>query len=306
MTNKTKTIRLLMPQWQGGNNPNYSFGAELLAWLAPDNDQPLIHVPVQAYDGKPLENENGMNGRTQLLEQLKAAHHLIHAHKPDRIVMFGGDCLVEQAPFAYLNERYDGELGLIWIDAHSDLVRYVGYDNGHTVPLGNLLGEGDEEFAEHVNIPLKPENVFIAGLATPTEQEAKVISEGFQKLGIRFAEQDTDMIQRLGIRTAGTEELKNSTAPIKAWIKERGIKHLAIHLDLDVLDPKAFRSLLFANPAEPFNLSPQGTMQLPQLLHLLKELSEETDVVGLGITEHLPWDSIYLKKLLGEMPILNN
>ncbi len=34
-----KTIRLLMPQWQGGDNPNYSFGAELLAWLAPDNDQ---------------------------------------------------------------------------------------------------------------------------------------------------------------------------------------------------------------------------------------------------------------------------
>lgn len=67
-----KTIRLLMPQWQGGNNPNYSFGAELLAWLAPENDQPLIHVPVQPYDGTPLENENGINGRKQLLEQLEA------------------------------------------------------------------------------------------------------------------------------------------------------------------------------------------------------------------------------------------
>ena len=115
-----------------------------------DNDQPLIHVPVQAYDGTPLENENGMNGRQQLLEQLKVAHHLIEAHQPDRVIMFGGDCLVEQAPFAYLNERYGGELGLVWIDAHSDLVNYVGYDNGHAVPLGNLLGEGDEEFAKHV------------------------------------------------------------------------------------------------------------------------------------------------------------
>jgi arginase len=92
-----QTIRLLMPQWQGGNNPNYSFGAELLAWLAPGNDQPLIHVPVQAFDGIPLENENGTYGRKQLLEQLEAAHHIIYAHKPDCIVMFGGDCLVEQA-----------------------------------------------------------------------------------------------------------------------------------------------------------------------------------------------------------------
>ncbi|MGG3622305.1 arginase family protein [Bacillus gobiensis] len=281
-----KTIRLLMPQWQGGNNPNYSFGAELLAWLAPDNDQPLINVPVQAYDGTPLENENGINGRKQLLEQLKSAHHIIDAHKPDRIVMFGGDCLVEQAPFAYLNERYGGELGLIWIDAHGDLVKYDWYDNGHTLPLGNLLGEGDEEFAINVKTPLKPENVFIAGLAAPTEQE-------------------TEVIQRLGIKTAGTKELTNSTESIKEWIKESSIKHLAIHLDLDVLDPKAFRSLLFANPEVPVNYAPEGTMQMPQLLNLIKELSEETDVVGLGITEHLPWDSIKLKNLLEEIPILN-
>ncbi len=57
-----KTIRLLMPQWQGGN-PNYAFGAELLAWLAPDNHQPLIKVSVRAYDGMPLVNENGTYGR---------------------------------------------------------------------------------------------------------------------------------------------------------------------------------------------------------------------------------------------------
>lgn len=300
-----KTIRLLMPQWQGGNNPNYSFGAELLAWLAPDNDQPLIQVPVQAYEGAPLENENGMNGRKQLLEQLKSAHHIIDAHKPDRIVMFGGDCLVEQAPFAYLNERYGGSLGLIWIDAHSDLVRYVGYDNGHTLPLGNLLGIGDEEFVQLVKNPLKPENVFIAGLAAPTEQEMKVISEGFQKLGVAPAEPDTEVIRRLGIKTGGTEELMNSTESVKQWIRDNGIKHLAIHIDLDVLDPKAFRSIIFAEPENPFNLSPAGTMQMPQLLNLIKELSDETDVVGLGITEHMPWDSINLKNLLAEIPILN-
>lgn len=301
----TKTIRLLMPQWQGGNNPNYSFGAELLAWLAPDNDQPLIKVPVHAYDGTPLVNENGMNGRKQLLEQLEAAEHIIQAHKPDRIVMFGGDCLVEQAPFAYLNERYGGDLGLIWIDAHSDLVRYVGYDNGHTLPLGNLLGQGDEEFSRHVKVPLKPENIFMAGLAVPTEQEMEVISEAFERMGVYAEESDIEVIQRLGIKTAGTEELSSSTEVIKKWIRESGIKHLAIHVDLDVLDPKTFRSLLFANPDEPYVFSPAGTMQLPQLLHLLKELSEETEVVGLGITEHMPWDAIHMRDLLSEIPILN-
>lgn len=281
-----KTVRLLMPQWQGGNNPNYFFGAELLAWLAPNNDQPLIRVPVHAYDGTPLVNENGTYGRKQLLEQLVAAQHIIDAHKPDRIVMFGGDCLVEQAPFAYLNERYGGDLGLIWIDAHSDLGRIVGYDYGHTLPLGNLLGEGDEEFAKHVKIPLKPENVFIAGLDAPTEQ-------------------DLEIVQRLEIKTAGSNELLNSTEPLKEWIKSSNIKHLAIHIDLDVLDPKAFRSLLFANPEAPYDFSAAGTMEIPQLQSLIKELSKETNVVGLGITEHMPWDAINLKNLLGEIPLLN-
>ncbi|MNW37441.1 hypothetical protein D3C74_144830 [compost metagenome] len=156
-----------------------------------------------------------------------------------------------------------------------------------------------------MKIPLKPENVFIAGLAAPTEQETEAISEAFQRLGIAPAESDTEVIQRLGIKTAGTKELTNSTESIREWIKESGIKHLAIHLDLDVLDPKAFRSLLFANPEAPYNFSPAGTMQMPQLLNLIKELSEETDVVGLGITEHMPWDAINLKNLLGEIPILN-
>lgn len=72
-----------------------------------------------------------------------------------------------------------------------------------------------------------------------------------------------------------------------------------------MLDPKAFRSLLFANREADYDFSAAGTMQLPWLLHLIKELSEEADVVGLGITEHMPWDAINLKKLLGEIPILN-
>ena len=300
-----KTLRVLMPQWQGGDNPNYAFGAELLAWLAPENDQPLVRVPVREYDGVPLENDNGVYGRKELLEQLDAADHLIRAHQPDRVVMFGGDCLVEQAPFAYLNERYEGEMGLIWIDAHSDLVQIDGYDRGHTLPLGNLLGEGDAEFAKRVKVPLKPENVFIAGLSEPTPEEGAVIGEAFERLGISMKETDTAMIERLGIRTADAQETAKSTESIKAWIRESGIKHLAIHVDLDVLDPREFRSLLFAKPNEPYAYSPPGRLKFARLAELLRELSEETDVVGLGFTEHTPWDAIHLKNMLAQIPILN-
>ncbi|MBT1538899.1 hypothetical protein B7R78_0017875 [Ralstonia solanacearum] len=35
--------------------------------------------------------------------------------------MLGGDCLVDLAPFAYLNERYDGALAMLWIDAQGSM-----------------------------------------------------------------------------------------------------------------------------------------------------------------------------------------
>lgn len=43
---KRKTLRLLMPQWQGGNNPPNVLGAHLLNWLAPNTDGPFEEVPV--------------------------------------------------------------------------------------------------------------------------------------------------------------------------------------------------------------------------------------------------------------------
>lgn len=44
-------------------------------------------------------------------------------------------------------------------------------------------------------------------------------------------------------------------------------------------------------------------MHFPQLTEIIQDASKETNVVGLGITEHLPWDSINLKKLLSTIPI---
>ena len=60
MKKETKTIRLIYPQWQGANivkliteveNPNdasrgYFLGAQLLNFLAPDNGQETLTVPV--------------------------------------------------------------------------------------------------------------------------------------------------------------------------------------------------------------------------------------------------------------------
>lgn len=279
-----KTLRLLMPQWQGGNNEAYILGAKLLSWLAPESDDPLIEVPIES-SPELLEKKDGIVARGALLKQMKAVQHIINAYEPDRIVMFGGDCLVGQTPYAYLNERYKGELGMLWIDSHGDISTPEEYENANTMVLGNLLGEGDQEFAKEVKVPLKPQNVMFAGIKPKTHESEK--------------------IERLGIHFIGPKEAANTSDAVLKWISDNNIKHLAIHIDVDILDPKSFRSQIFAKP-EPIAIDwAEGEMNFSQVARLIKDVSSQVNVVGLGITEHMPWDAIHLKNFLAELPILH-
>jgi arginase len=285
-----KTMRLVMPQWQGGNNELYPIGAELLAWLAPASDDSVIRVPVEPFHTNDTPDK-GISHRSALLDQLKRARALIDQGQPEKIAIFGGDCLVEQGPLSYLNEKYNGELGVLWIDSHPDVKTTNDFTNAHTMVLGNLLGEGDPEFAAEVRVPLSPQRVMYAGLR----------EDG-------LTEQESEVINRLGLKVAGPEALQNDSTPVLEWIAENNIKYLAIHLDLDVLDPTTFRSVLFAEP-EPeidwLQMYPAGKMTFAQVTRLIADVAADTDVVGMGITEHLPWDAAHLKGALAEFPVLS-
>lgn len=131
---RPKTLRLNMPQWQGGAEPAYRFGAELLRWLAPAHDGPEETVAVPAAAEQALEIEQGIKARTALLSQARAARAAIERHQPDRIVTLGGDCLIDLAPMAYLNRRYAGKLGVLWVDAHPDIMSAAEFSHAHAAP----------------------------------------------------------------------------------------------------------------------------------------------------------------------------
>ena len=292
-----KTLRLIFPQWQGGNNPAYHFGSHLLDWLAPNAAGPVEKVEVPQPDGMALRGEGGIVARRALLDQVGDARRLIDKHRPDRLVVLGGDCLVDLAPFAYLNERYDGELAILWVDTHPDVITPNESEHGHTMVLGNLLGEGDAEFAAAVKRPIKPQNVMFAGRRDTSADFPVILAK------------ETEMFDRLGLRTAGPEQLAETSEPVLEWLRSTGAKHLAIHFDLDVLDPKLFRSLLFSNPdpsVPSADTYPSGRMKMRQIVRLLSDVSKAVDVVGLGITEHLPWDSLALRDMLAELPLIGS
>jgi arginase len=286
---KKGTLRLHMPQWQGGNRHDYRFGSELLAWLAPAADGPVETVPVpQPRPGETLACEDGVLARAALLRQARAARRAIERHRPDRIVTLGGDCLVDLAPMAYLNARYGGELGVLWVDAHPDVLTPNDSPHGHTHVLAALLGRGDPELVAEVDAPVRPSRVMYAGLDAWTPVEGEVID-------------------RLGLRRAGADALAESSAPVLEWIAGEGIARVAVHFDVDVLDPRTFGPVLFNEPGAPADFLagvPRGRMTPEHVVRLLHDVAAACDVVGLAITEYMPWEAMATRDLLRKLPLL--
>ena len=169
-------LRLNLPQWQGGDRPDYWLGAQVLAAIAPEPQGPVetIAVPRSAEDNRPVDG--GIVSREALLDQLTAARSAIARHQPEAIVTLGGDCLIDLAPIAYLSERYGDDLAVVWVDAHPDVMGPAQFQNAHAHVLAILMGEGDSDFIAAVCRPLDPRRILYVGLTETTPFETGFIA----------------------------------------------------------------------------------------------------------------------------------
>lgn len=279
-----KTIRLKIPQWQGGNNPTYTLGSDLLSFLVPKNlEQKEITVPIPEYE-EPLVKENGVTAQSIVAENVSETMAIIQEEAPDKIITLGGDCLVSQAPFDYLHGKYGEELGIIWIDAHPDISTPDIFFNEHAMVLGNLLNDGDPVLAEKVQHPFAAKDVLYVGLQKPTADEEVIL----ERLGLDYQVQDQERI---------------TPAEIKEWLKEQQFTKVVVHFDLDVLDPKEFRMLYFAEPGVTDYSAEAGKMSLLEVKETMEAIAEQSEIVGLTVAELLPWDVRNLKNLLKDFDI---
>jgi arginase len=203
-------------------------------------------------------------------------------------VTLGGDCLIDLAPMAYLSTRYGGELGVLWVDAHPDVLTPNETPYAHAQVLGALLGRGDPELVGEVDTPVKPSRVMYAGLDAWMPIEDGVING-------------------LGLRRAGSDALADSSSPVLDWIASERITHLAVHFDVDVLDPRKFGPVLFNKPDAPADAwadVPRGRMAPDQVVRLLQDVAAACDLVGLAIAEYTPWEAIATRDMLRRLPLL--
>lgn len=107
---KTETLRIIYPQWEGGNRFVYAFGAKILSYLSPDSEDETLELPlVEEY---PTMIEDGIAYKSSILKQANELLNTLKTKKPGKLVVFGGDCSISLAPFTYLLDKYGTKIPL--------------------------------------------------------------------------------------------------------------------------------------------------------------------------------------------------
>lgn len=237
------------PQWQGsGFTDELKLGAETLGTYFKGLDTTMVPLST-----KGLTTIDNIKCFEPVLEQATLFKQVITNNNPGNMSTIGGDCAVELMPISWLNKLYQGDICIIWIDAHADLNTPESSPSKafHGMPLRTLLGEGNSTFIHLLFSTLAPDQICYVGLRDLDEPE----SEYIKKHNI------------LTIADCNFEAVQNKT---------RHFKHVYIHLDLDVLDKREYAFSMFGT---------NDGLPVAEVAELIRKIKAHNNVAGLCITE---------------------
>lgn len=286
-----KTIRLVYPQWQGGNIarwiPNipaedasrgYYLGAMLLNLLAPETENETFEVPVSTDISKRIE-KNGVLDHDIIKEQTKAALETLRIAAPDKVVTLGGECSVSVPVFTYLADKYQGDVAIVWVDAHPDITLpgddYNGY---HAMALTACMGMGDEDIIGLLPAKISPADVCLAGLR---ECEYPYIEK---------------RVEEFGIAHFSPKQLATDSSLLIDWLKHNDKSKVMVHFDMDVMDPADILAAVADGPA--------GGLKLTEVVRVINDIAAVKELVTLTVAEPMPRLAIRLKNMLSNLPLM--
>jgi len=159
-------------------------------------------------------------------------------------------------------------IGVIWIDAHSDLNTPGSSKSGnvHGMPLAHLLGHGDGALANVAGVKpaVRAENVAIVGLRDADDAEREHIA----KWKIRALTMRS--IDERGIRSVMDEAIE---------VASNGTAGVWVSFDLDCLDPEAAPGVGTPVP---------GGMTYREAHLAMEKLADTGKVVGIDLVEVNP------------------
>ncbi|HML88073.1 MAG TPA: arginase family protein [Methylomusa anaerophila] len=208
------------------------------------------------------KSDNIIIGYTEIFKQLGRAKESIVQEQPETIFTIGGGCDADVASIAYLNDKMQGDMTVVWFDAHGDINTHETSASKcfYGMPLRTLLGEGEET---------------IVKLASPSLLSSQLIM-----LGIRDLEEaEKEYITAQSISVFTVKDIEQGADSVIEAVKTKGHESIYIHIDLDVLDFEEFPHVPVPAPAG---------LKVNTFKELLKKLDKEFKVVGLGLFEYQP------------------
>lgn len=285
-----KTIRLIYPQWQGGDIARwlpeiddealaargYALGARLLDFLVPAAGMPTYEVPVSTAPAERCVTD-GVLDLGAIVEQTAAALSLLNRVAPEKILTLGGECSTSVVPFTYLAEKYAGDVALVWIDAHPDITlpgdAYAGY---HAMALSACMGLGAASVVGRLPARFGADRILLVGVRDWERPEIEQRQHA------------------LGLRHLAPAEVAADSRSVTAWLRACGASRVVIHFDLDVLDP--------AEITAGVGVVPSG-LSMQAVARIIQDIARERELVGLTVAEAMPRTALRLRRMLEALPL---
>ncbi|MEL7145471.1 MAG: arginase family protein, partial [Bacteroidota bacterium] len=218
-----KHLNIFFPEWQGyGEDNTVQQGAQRLK----EHLSTFTFVEIAIAEEEELPVSHNILGYESNLKHLQQAVELLKSEAPATTFMVGGTCASEIAPVSYLNKYYEGDLAVLWFDAHGDLNSPVSSPSKHFhgMPLRSLLGDGTQRVSDLMFSQLNPDQVFVLG-------------------GRDLDQPERDFVKEAGLSVWSPGQLTDEKKLIE-MITASGYNNVYIHIDLDVLEPSDFPHML--------------------------------------------------------------
>jgi arginase len=190
--------------------------------------------------------------------------------KKQFFTVFGGDhtCAIGTWSGAADAIRSEGQLGLIWIDAHMDSHTPETSTSGniHGMPLACLLGYGSSVLVNlrYAAVKIKPENLCLIGIRS-------------------FERGEADLLKKLNVRVFFMEEVKQrgmkAVMQMALEIVKKNTIGFGVSIDIDSIDPKEAPGTGVAEP---------DGIPAEELRDALTLLVDEKCLIGTEIAEFDP------------------
>jgi arginase len=180
--------------------------------------------------------------------------------------VIGGDHSCAGGTWAGVARTLQGELGLVWVDAHMDSHTPGTSHTGrlHGMPLAWLLGQDDNPLYGLASGVLAPSRVALIGVRSFEPEE----EERLNRLGVRVFH--IEEVHKRGLDAVFTDALAIATTGTAAF---------GISIDLDAVTPEE---------APGVGTPVAGGIEGAELARVLERVAGRTDLLAMELVEYLP------------------